>query len=111
MRFLLVIADWNHWNESILKIHSRRILGGVLSYGELIVKDVMTKIADAYMLEEKTKITMDKLAEIWRSNMKKIPVYKQHRKNVVGIITAKDLILIDPSEELRVKSYRSTTYC
>ena len=47
------------------------------------------------------------LQVIYTSGYTRIPVYQTKRSRVVGIIFAKDLILVDPNDEIPVSSFLS----
>ncbi|KAK3277364.1 hypothetical protein CYMTET_14620, partial [Cymbomonas tetramitiformis] len=68
-----------------------------LEYKDKHVHDVMTSLDMIYMVELMIYISL--LFEIHKSGFTRIPVYEGDRQNVVGILFAKDLILIDPDDD------------
>lgn len=60
----------------------------------------MTPIEKSYMLDINTKIDKHLLREIYLQGYSRIPVYEGMRSNIVGILMARDLILINPDETL-----------
>ncbi|KAL9651395.1 hypothetical protein ABK040_001345 [Willaertia magna] len=81
--------------------HEVKILGGALEFRDKTVDKVMTGIDKVYMLDyHSTKLDMDTMTSIWQIGHSRIPVYKDNRNNIVGILHVKDLILINPQEEL-----------
>jgi len=64
-----------------------------------MVSDIMTPIAEVYMLEVHRTLDVACLTDIWKSGYSRIPVYdstKVEGDNIVGLVFAKDLVLIDP---------------
>ena len=64
----------------------------------------MTLIDRVYMLDCNTRLTFQNMMEIYRSGYTRIPVFDGKRSNIIGILYSKDLILIDPDDEVEVKA-------
>jgi metal transporter CNNM len=60
----------------------------------------MTKIEEVYMLEINTKLDNEMLKQIYIKGFSRIPVYEGSKDNIVGILMARDLILINPEKSL-----------
>lgn len=60
----------------------------------------MTPINDVYMLDINTPLDQRVLREIYSRGFSRIPVYEHSRDNIVGILMARDLILINPEKAL-----------
>jgi len=60
----------------------------------------MTKTSDIYALKENQKLDVETMTQIWQSGRSRIPVYKKDINDIVGLIFAKDLILVNPEDEL-----------
>lgn len=60
--------------------------------------DVMTKIDDVYMLDIQTKLDQKTLREIYSKGFSRIPIFDGSRNNIIGILMARDLILINPEK-------------
>ena len=60
----------------------------------------MTAIENVYMLELNTQLDHRILREIYSRGYSRIPVYEHTRDNIVGILMARDLILINPDKAL-----------
>lgn len=54
---------------------------------------------EVYMLELGTVINRHILGEIYKKGFSRIPVYQGERSNIVGILMAKDLILLNPDRD------------
>lgn len=63
-----------------------------------MVKSVMTPIEKVYMLEINTKIDQNSMKEIYKKGYSRIPVYEHSKDNIIGILMARDLLLINPDK-------------
>jgi metal transporter CNNM len=60
----------------------------------------MTPIDEVYMLDINTKLDQKILREIYSRGFSRIPIYEYSRDNIIGILMARDLILINPEKAL-----------
>ena len=58
----------------------------------------MKPLEDAFMLDINLKIDKALLRHIYTQGYSRIPVYQKTRENIVGILYARDLILINPDK-------------
>ena len=93
-----------HNKESGLQQHEARILSGALDYANKAVKEVMTPIASVFMLEINEKLDVDTMSKIWETGHSRIPIFKKDKNNIVGILFTKDLVLINPDDELPIST-------
>lgn len=79
---------------------------GALEYSNKEVKDVMTPIEKVFMLEASTKLTFDAMLDIYKSGYTRIPVYDGtvSKDRVISVLYVKDLILVDPDDEIEVQT-------
>ncbi|MEW5319026.1 MAG: hypothetical protein WDW38_010202 [Sanguina aurantia] len=98
------VQDPDAQKESGLTATDQRLLLGIFEYKDKSVKDVMTKVADAFMLENTVRLTFQTLSKIYISGCSRIPIYDGERSNIVGILFVKDLILVDPDDEMEVST-------
>lgn len=109
--------------KELIRIHSRNrhgvltddettILRGTLDFAIKTVEHIITKAEDVFMLELDTVLNCDTLKDILKHGHSRIPVYDQTRDNVVALLLTKQLLLIDPKDELpvphNIASFRST---
>jgi metal transporter CNNM len=80
------------------------VYAGALEYSDKSVKDVMTPIDKVYMLEASTKLNFEAMLEIYKSGYTRIPVYEGSKDRVRGMLYVKDLILVDPDDEISVET-------
>ncbi|QDZ19691.1 DUF21 domain-containing protein [Chloropicon primus] len=88
----------------MLDAEDQVMLTGVLDYKQKVVNDVMTKLEKVFMIDVQTRLSFETILDIYKSGYTRIPVYEKSRDNVVGILYAKDLILVDPSDEVEVRT-------
>ena len=86
--------------DNIIKSSERKIISAALELQEKTAGEVMTKINDVYMLEINTQLDQNMLREIYSKGFSRIPVYDGVKDNIVGVLMARDLILINPDKSL-----------
>ncbi len=68
----------------------------VIRFGDKIVRDVMTPIDEVMAVEENITFA-ELLLELKENPRSRIPVYKQFRTNIIGLLYVKDFLLkVDP---------------
>ena len=67
----------------------------------------MINLDDVFMLQEETNLTFETIVRIYNSGYSRIPVYSHSREDLVGWFHIKDLTLIDPDDEIKVKTLLS----
>mmetsp|Transcript_32193 Transcript_32193/g.44661 ORF Transcript_32193/g.44661 Transcript_32193/m.44661 type:complete len:778 (-) Transcript_32193:255-2588(-) len=90
--------------ESGLTKQDQMLLTGALEYKDKSVVNVMTTLEKVFMLEINARLNFQLMFSIYKSGFTRIPVYESHRQNVVGILFVKDLILVDPDDEIEVRA-------
>ncbi|CAL8467383.1 g6920 [Coccomyxa elongata] len=93
-----------HQEESGLTIEDHQLLSGALDYKDKRVKDVMTPMHKVYMIEAGVRLNFEHMLEIYKSGYTRIPVYDKDPQNIIGILYTKDLILVDPDDELEIRT-------
>lgn len=59
------------------------------------------------MLDMSVRLTFQTMMAIYKSGFTRIPVFSGERQNVVGVLYAKDLILVDPDDCIQVATVLS----
>jgi metal transporter CNNM len=77
---------------------------GALTYAKKTVKDVMTMKNDVFMLPVTQTLDFNTISLIFQRGFSRIPVYENTKDNVVGILFTKDLILLDPEDNVSIRS-------
>jgi len=82
------------------------IIDGAFQLKEKMVKDVMTPIEKVFMIDANEKLTFELRSRISENGYTRIPVYRkeENTKNIVSILFVKDLIFIDPAENMTIKA-------
>ena len=77
---------------------------GALTYAKKTVKDVMTHKKDVFMLPVTQTLDFNTISLIFQRGFSRIPIYENTQDNVVGILFTKDLILLDPEDNVSIRS-------
>ena len=82
------------------------IIDGAFQLKEKVVRDVMTPIEKVFMIDFNEKLTFELRSKISENGYTRIPVYKKEgdTRNIVGILFVKDLIFIDPADNMPIKA-------
>ena len=78
---------------------------GALRYRDIPVKEVMTPLCDTFMLSAGERLGFDVVAKIFKMGYSRIPVYEVSKSNIIGLLFVKDLIFLDPEDEIPVKNF------
>uniref|UniRef100_A0A158PBE3 CNNM transmembrane domain-containing protein n=1 Tax=Angiostrongylus cantonensis TaxID=6313 RepID=A0A158PBE3_ANGCA len=82
-----------------------KIAVGAMEIADKVAEDVMTRLADVFMVPDTTVLNTKMVAEIVRMGYTRIPVYSNgDRNNVTDILFVKDLALLDPDDNFTVKT-------
>eukprot|EP01031_Cornospumella_fuschlensis_P028941 gene28941-34930_t len=81
------------------------IIGGALKYRDMKVSDVMTPSSECFMISIRSKLSYKTMYEIFKSGYSRIPVYDRDLNDIVGLVLAKDLIFVDPEDEIPVENF------
>uniref|UniRef100_A0A182SNT3 CNNM transmembrane domain-containing protein n=1 Tax=Anopheles maculatus TaxID=74869 RepID=A0A182SNT3_9DIPT len=81
-----------------------KVIAGVLELRKKTVKDVMTRLEDAYMLPIDAVLDFVTIADIMKSGFSRIPVHDgDERAEIISILHIKDLAFIDPDDNVPVR--------
>lgn len=128
------LLDWiigaengNHWLlkktelHALVDLHSSAkgghlesdqvaIMKGALTFGERSVHEIMTPISKVFMMEVHRVLDHVCFYEIFQSGFSRIPIYDANmpaNDNIVGLMIVKDLLLLDPKDELTIEQVLS----
>ena len=99
----LLVEEQKSLGKSDLKDHEYAIIRGGLVFSEKRVKQVMTPARNCCVVNSNVSLTRSALVNLQKKGHSRIPVYDKKAKRVIGILYAKDLISIDPAENISVK--------
>jgi CBS domain containing-hemolysin-like protein len=80
-----------------------KIISGALDLKTKRVADVMIKLNDVFMLHEDEKLNFENIVKIYNTGYSRVPVYQSSREDIVGWFHIKDLTLVDPDDEIKIK--------
>lgn len=94
---LLTIVDVSH-EEGVIESEEHQMITNVVDFGDSLAKDVMVPKMDVGFVN--VDITYKELYECYTEyKYTRMPVYRQNRDNVVGIINLKDLFFYNGSQK------------
>lgn len=100
MEFIQVTRDINNLDKDEVNI-----ISGALKLKSIQIKQIMTGIEDVYMLDENSVLDFDTIQAIVEKGYSRIPVHETgNRKNIVAVLFAKDLALVDPDDKTPVQT-------
>jgi metal transporter CNNM len=86
--------------DHFLNAAERKRLTAALEMESKTANDVMTPMDKVFMLDIETKLDYSTLKIIYESGYSRIPIYEYNRQNLVGILMTRDLVLINPENNL-----------
>ena len=82
--------------ENLLDPAERRILTAALDLQDKTAAHAMRKLEEVFMLDIDSVLDKQLLRDIYNQGYSRIPVYQNQRDSIVGLLFARDLILINP---------------
>merc|ERR1712137_699501 len=92
-----------HSTYSDITVDETTIMSGALDFGRKEVVEVMTPLADVYMIDIDDHLNVDTISEILEKGYSRIPVYEGSRERVTGLLFVKDLALLNPEDNHPVR--------
>lgn len=80
------------------------VLQSALKFSGKTVEAVMTELRDTLMLEVSTVLNFKCIQVIFLSGHSRIPVFEKNRQNIIGLVFTKDLIVVDPDDEVPIRA-------
>jgi len=87
--------------EGVLNPVEARYIDHIFEFGDKTVEDVMTPRSNVFFLPADMALEQ-MLQEVRRTRRTKIPVFQEHRSNIVGVLYARDLLGMEPEELSRL---------
>ena len=98
---LRTIVEASH-EEGVIEKEEREMINNVVDFGDSDARDIMIPRIDMVMVEDTA--TYDEIRKIFKKNMyTRLPVYHEDTDNVVGIINAKEFLLLEEQEKANFK--------
>ncbi len=93
LRLLLELED----HESEVKEEEREMIGKIFDLGETTVREAMVPLVDVIAIPEEATVE-EAIAKIQERGFSRLPVYQERIDQVVGVLTAMDLLRRGPEE-------------
>jgi putative hemolysin len=77
--------------EAAVSVQEAEMIDKIFDLGQTTVREVMVPLVDVAMLD-RTAATDDAIALVRRRGFSRIPIYRERETNVVGLVTAMDLL-------------------
>ena len=106
---LRTIVDVSH-EDGVIETEERIMITNVVDFGDSMAKDVMVPRID--MSFANVNMTYDELVAAFEKDMyTRLPVYKENRDNVIGIINMKDVFFFrGAKEDFHIENFLRTPY-
>lgn len=81
------------------------ILHGVLDMTYLTAQKAMIPLSKVFMLDAEDTLDFDTMAKIIGAGHSRVPVYRNDKHNIIGLLLVKKLIVLDPEDKKRVGDF------
>jgi hypothetical protein len=82
-------------SHNALEANEVKMASGVLTFKEKIVSGIMTPVTELFALGIKDVLDERTLLRVFKAGYSRIPVWNEDRSDIVGILFAKDMLLIE----------------
>ncbi len=97
---LRTYVDVSH-EDGVIESEEKEMIINVFDFSDSVAKDIMIPRIDMVTIEENAGY--DELMDLFRECMyTRIPVYKEDRDNIIGLVNIKDFILVNDIKTFRV---------
>ena len=97
---LRTYVDVSH-EDGVIESEEKEMIINVFDFSDSVAKDIMIPRIDMITIEENAGY--DELMALFRECMyTRIPVYKEDRDNIIGLVNIKDFILVNDIQTFRV---------
>ena len=105
---LRTYVDVSH-EDGIIESEEKEMIYNVFDFSDSVAKDIMIPRIDMISIDEDAGY--DKLLALFRESMyTRIPVYKEERSNIIGLVNMKDFILVNDKNTFRVSDIIRDAY-
>jgi len=94
-----------HVQHNAIDAETAGAMTGALTYKNIMVKEVMTPIDQTFMLHVDEKLSFETIAKIFKTGFSRIPIYEITKDNIIGLLFVKDLIFLDPEDEIPIRNF------
>ncbi len=101
-------VDVSH-EDGVIELEEREIIYNVFDFGDTVAKDIMIPRIDMVSISQDAGY--EEILSIFKDYMyTRLPVYKEDKDNVIGMINIKDFILLTDKENFHVKNIIREAY-
>lgn len=93
-----------HRTNHVLTQDETTILKGALEFSEKTVAEICTPAEKVFKLDIDSQLDRDTLLSVLRSGHSRIPLYEGTESNIVCLLLVKQLILVNPLDEVPIRS-------
>ncbi|MGL5258874.1 MAG: HlyC/CorC family transporter [Lachnospiraceae bacterium] len=105
---LKTYVDVSH-EDGVIESEEREMIYNVFDFSDTVAKDIMIPRIDMATINETA--TYDELMTLFRDCMyTRIPVYKEEKDNIIGLVNIKDFILVNEKETFCVSDIIRDAY-
>ena len=102
------IVEVSH-QDGAIESEERKMINNVFDLDDHLAKDIMVPRVDMTFLN--VDATYWETIEVYRQNLfTRLPVYEEHRDNILGILNVKDLLLYEDKEHFNVRHILREAY-
>ena len=95
--------------DGVIESEEREMIYNVFDFSDAVAKDIMIPRIDMASIDEEA--SYDEIMELFRECMyTRIPVYKEDKDHIIGLINIKDIILITDKENFRIADVLREAY-
>ncbi len=95
--------------DGVIESEEREMIYNVFDFGDAVAKDVMIPRIDMASVDEKS--SYDEVMDLFKECMyTRIPVYRDDKDNVIGMINIKDFILVENREQFKISNIMRQAY-
>lgn len=105
---LRTYVDVSH-EDGVIESEEREMIYNVFDFSDALAKDIMIPRID--MVTVDINASYEDVMTVFRESMyTRIPVYKEEKDNIIGIINVKDFLLVDHAEEFHIEKILRDAY-
>lgn len=105
---LKTYVDVSH-EDGVIESEEREMIYNVFDFSDAVAKDIM--IPRINMVTVSVEDSYDKVLSVFRESLyTRLPVYREDKDNIIGLINIKDFILTENTENFRVENILRDAY-
>ncbi|CAN8065359.1 unnamed protein product [Agarophyton chilense] len=93
-----------HASNAVLTRDETTILKGALEFSVKTVSQILTHAKNVFLLDIDSRLDRETMLKILRSGHSRIPLYEDNEHNIVCLLLVKQIILVNPDDNLPIRS-------